>query len=101
MLIIVNLFHFLRDVTTPEASKAEDTPSKSKSEQTETKTVKKVLSYVPFQAAFEVDSSQLSARSWKKVQSHFVMMKSMSKISLDLFIIPFEIIIFLFNFKLF
>ena len=87
MLIIANLFNFLRDVTAPVVLKAEDTPSKSKAEQTETKTVKKVLNYVPFQAAFDVDSSQLSARSWKKVQSHFVMMKSISKIYLDLFII--------------
>ena len=85
-------------MTAPVVLKAEDTPSKSKAEQTETKTVKKVLNYVPFQAAFDVDSSQLSARSWKKVQSHFVMMKSISK---KVKVYPFEIIIFLFNFKLF
>ena len=64
-----------RDVTAPVVLKTEETPSKA-SEPTETKTVKKVLNYVPLQTAFEVDSSQMSARSWKKVQSHFVLMKS-------------------------
>lgn len=49
---------------------------KRKSEQIETKTEKHVLNYVPMQAAFEANPSQLNKRSWQRIKTHFVMMKS-------------------------
>lgn len=50
---------------------------KTKADQSETKTVKHILNYIPFQAAFEADAgAQLNKRSWQRIKSHFIMMKS-------------------------
>lgn len=70
------LMIFNRDVVTPVVVKG-DSPSKfSKSAQTETKTVKNVVNYVPLQTAFEANASLLNKRSWNRIKSHFVAMKS-------------------------
>ncbi len=68
----LNGFH--REVAVANAKAA--SPSKTKTDPSETKTVKHVLNYIPLQAAFEADASQLSKRSWQRIKSHFIMMKS-------------------------
>lgn len=64
-----SLTFFFREVSLP-------VPKGAEKKESETKTVKHVLNYVPFQAAYESDPSQLSKRSWQRIKSHFVMMKS-------------------------
>lgn len=75
---LLNVGYIHRDVITPVAVKG-DSPSKlSKSTQTETKTVKNVVNYVPLQTAFEANASLLNKRSWNRIKSHFIAMKSKS-----------------------
>ena len=70
--------HVYREVAVAVANTKGCSPAKTKADPSETKTVKHVLNYIPFQAAFEADPSQLSKRSWQRIKSHFVMMKSNS-----------------------
>jgi hypothetical protein len=67
-----------REVNVAPAPAADDACSlKTKADQSETKTVKHILNYIPFQAAFEADAAaQLNKRSWQRIKSHFIMMKS-------------------------
>jgi hypothetical protein len=62
----------------PALTAADDACSlKTKADQSETKTVKHILNYIPLQAAFEADAAaQLNKRSWQRIKSHFIMMKS-------------------------
>jgi hypothetical protein len=62
----------------PALTAADDACSlKTKADQSETKTVKQILNYIPLQAAFEADAAaQLNKRSWQRIKSHFIMMKS-------------------------
>jgi hypothetical protein len=66
-----------REVSVPAATTKDDGSLKAKADQSETKTVKHVLNYIPYQAAFEADAAvQLNKRSWQRIKSHFIMMKS-------------------------
>jgi hypothetical protein len=68
-----------REVNVPAATAKDGLSSKAKADQSETKTVKHVLNYVPFQAAFEADAAvQLSKRNWQRIKSHFILMKSIN-----------------------
>lgn len=63
-------------MTVPAATLKDGCTAK-KSDPSETKTVKHTLNYIPLQAAFEADpSSQFNKRSWQRIKSHFITMKS-------------------------
>lgn len=63
-------------MTVPAATLKDGCTAK-KNDPSETKTVKHTLNYIPLQAAFEADpSSQLNKRSWQRIKSHFITMKS-------------------------
>lgn len=68
---------YSEEVTVPAATLKDGCTAK-KSDPSETKTVKHTLNYIPLQAAFEADpSSQLNKRSWQRIKSHFITMKSL------------------------
>ncbi|XP_057368697.1 SUMO-activating enzyme subunit 1-like [Daphnia carinata] len=68
---------YSEEVTVPAAT-SKDCCKPKKSDPSETKTVKHVLNYIPLQTAFEADpSSQLNKRSWQRIRSHFITMKSL------------------------
>ena len=70
------LFAFLkiREINVS-ATKKDGTPTKGKSESNETKTVKQVLSYIAYKAAYEANPTQINKRSWKRIQHAYIVMK--------------------------
>ncbi|XP_045028314.1 SUMO-activating enzyme subunit 1 isoform X1 [Daphnia magna] len=67
---------YSEEVNVPAATLKDGCTAK-KNDPSETKTVKHTLNYIPLQAAFEADpSSQLNKRSWQRIKSHFITMKS-------------------------
>jgi len=75
--IYISILFVYREVSVPVQTANDACSLKIKADQSETKTVKHILNYIPFQAAFEADAAvQLNKRSWQRIKSHFIMMKS-------------------------
>jgi len=68
---------YAEEVSVPVATK-EGADETGKAATMEVRTVKKTLDYVPFKAAWsDVDYSRLNRKSWKRIQPHIVLMKTL------------------------